>query len=121
MRVINQWKGSRQDCSRETTLIESSAYDSNIIGAQELTIHDNKKSYDCSGQIFRDKYIQEIYSKIKSELADWSLNNSRRDTYPKLVDIGLGNNIGMVWIWVLRIEEADSLSKSKLPFFLAFC
>ncbi|EPQ63088.1 BgtAc-30687, partial [Blumeria graminis f. sp. tritici] len=120
MRVIEIFRKLTKECSLDKKIIPPGTYDFDTIGAQESTIYDDKKSYDCSGQIFTDKYIQEILSTLKSEIIGSSNPSFRRDKYPVLEDIGQENALGVVWTWQLRIQETDSISIFGPPLFFAF-
>ncbi|VDB86315.1 BgtAc-30459 [Blumeria graminis f. sp. tritici] len=113
VRVIENGRISWQTCPSEKKIIPPSTYESNIIGALEGIVYEDKKSYECSGQVFTDKYIQEVFSKIKTELQDWSNNPTRRDKYPQLKHIGQENAVDMVWMWYLRIREADFMKSNE--------
>ncbi|CCU82471.1 putative Bgh-specific protein [Blumeria hordei DH14] len=120
MHVIETSKKLSKDCSLKKKVIPPSAYDSNIIGAQESLNYDDKKIYDCRGQIFTDKYIQEVFLAVKSETSGSNDPSLRKDEYTLLENIGEENASDLVWIWYLRVREADFRSMFGPPFFLAF-
>ncbi|CCU82457.1 CSEP0463 putative effector protein [Blumeria hordei DH14] len=100
-----------------TRKIVFGSHHSDSISAQERVVYDKKKSYDCSGQIFTDYYIQEVYTMMMNVISgrQYDLN---RPHYVRFVKISQIDATNKIWIRHLRITETDFEGISILPSFM---
>ncbi|CAD6502279.1 BgTH12-02517 [Blumeria graminis f. sp. triticale] len=119
VRVIETVESSWAVCPLITKTIVSRTEHFNSITARERVDHDNKKSYDCSGRIFTDYYIQEVYSTLKNLISSGRHPKFKKSNYPQLVNIAKIDATNKVWTWRLRIPEADfQNSEIKISYML---
>ncbi|CAD6502318.1 BgTH12-02553 [Blumeria graminis f. sp. triticale] len=114
IQVIYRSKKLSYTCQFITMNIVPRAHFFDSIGAHELMVNKNKKSYDCHGQTFTDYYIKEIQFTIKNVQADSHSNKFKKNKYPRQTKIDQIESEKLFWIWHLRSSEAD-FQMSNIP------
>ncbi|CCU77308.1 putative Bgh-specific protein [Blumeria hordei DH14] len=118
--VIDKSHPTQTVCPLIARKIVFGSYHSDSISAQELVVHDKKKSYDCSGQIFTDYYIQEVYAMMRNVLSGRQLSDVNKHHHLRFVKISQIDATNKIWIWHLRITETDyQRSEAKTRYILA--
>ena len=114
IQVIYRSKKLSYTCKFITMNIVPRAHIFDSIGAHKLIVNENKKSYDCHGQIFMDYYIKEIQFTIRNIQADGDYNKFKKNKYPRLMKINQIQSEKIVWTWHLRSSEAG-FQMSNIP------
>ncbi|SZF04337.1 unnamed protein product [Blumeria hordei] len=119
VQVIDKSNPIQRVCPLIARKIVFGSHHSDSISAQERVVYDKKKSYDCSGQIFTDYYIQEVYTMMMNVISgrQYDLN---RPHYVRFVKISQIDATNKIWIRHLRITETDfEDSDAKTRYILA--
>ncbi|CAD6502252.1 BgTH12-02491 [Blumeria graminis f. sp. triticale] len=106
VQVYEKSKYAKRECPLMTKTIVSGTRHSNSISPHERVVHDEKKSYDCSGQIFTDYYIQEVNTMMRNVISG-RYYSEFKNYYYRSVNILKIDAINKVWAWNLRVPETE--------------
>ncbi|CAD6502239.1 BgTH12-02478 [Blumeria graminis f. sp. triticale] len=120
IQVIDKSNPIWRVCPLIARTIVSGNHKSDSISALEHVVHDNKKSYDCGGQIFTDYYVQEVYTTMMKAISGRQLSDLNKHYHHRFVKVAQVDATNKIWIWHLRITETDfQYSEAKTGYILA--